>query len=337
MFKQFRAEVLFEAVQPISHQETTIGNHGVQATAKVRRRGGGFAKVPEVSGNAMRNRMRYASSLATLRAAGMLGESLTEPAIRLLFNGGKIVSNKGKGKDDKKKGGGGISMDRYRELCEIVPPLRIFGGCTENRIVPGMLSVSSLDLVCEENERFLPPWIVGWLHDQNERLDSARDHLEVRQNVSMDPALNPSMRTLMLPDAQVEVTNRLARSEQAHRDDEATADADKSGMMPYTYERIVKGALFYWRTWVTVTSPLEEDTFRVILSELRDHGPIVGGKSGTGHGELAIIGAKGVELVRAVEKADALDIGAPNVGSLFVPHVQERKDRLREFLSGVAA
>lgn len=337
MFKQFRAEVLFEAAQPISHQETTIGNHGVAATAKVRQRGGGFARVPMVSGNAMRNRMRYASSLAVLRAAGLLGESLSEPAIRLLFNGGKVVSNKTKGKDGEKKGGGGISMDRYRELCAIVPTLGIFGGCTENRIVPGKLSVSSLDLVCEENERFLPVWIREWMTAENERLDTAREHLEVVQSVSMDPALSPAMRTLMLPDAQVAVTDRLARSERAHAADEAAADADKSGMMPYTYERICKGALFYWRTWVTVNSALEEDTFRVVLSELRDHGPVVGGKGGTGHGELSIIGARGVELARAVEKADALDLGSPHVGSLFVPHVKERREQLQSFLSGVAA
>jgi hypothetical protein len=342
MWKQLRAEVLFEAAGPIAHFEGTDGNHSMIAMTKVRRPKGGFAMVPMVSGNSMRNRMRFVSSMALLRAADMLGEKLSEPALRLLFNGGSYAGKgddapsdepKTKEKGAKKKAPKGVAnIDYYRELCELVPSLAIFGGVA-GRIIEGKLQVGQLLLVCEESRAHLPEWIVQRLAEHEIEYDTARAHVERAQNVRMDSMLRPAMRTLLLPDAQVEATAKLLRADNAQAADESTGDADKSKMLPYTFERVARGSLFYWSCTVTVNSALEEDTFYVTLAELLNSGPVVGGKRGVDdHGQLRCVDARGIEVSREVRKADALDIESRKPGALFVPHVQERKERIAEFL-----
>lgn len=347
MWKQLRAEVLFEAAGPIAHFEGTDGNHSMIAMTKVRRPQGGFAMVPDVSGNSMRNRMRFASNMALLRAADMLGEKLSEPALRLLFNGGSYAG-KGEETDDatpaepkakgkKKNPKGVVNIDYYRELCELVPSLALFGGVA-GRIIEGKLQVGQLLLVCEEARAYLPEWIAQKLETERVQLDSARAHVERVQNVRMDAMLNPAMRTLLLPAAQVEANARLLRADNAQAAEESTEDADKSKMLPYTFERVVRGSLFFWSCTCTINSALEEDTFYVTLSELLRSGPVVGGKRGVDdHGQLKCIDARGIEVSREVRKADALDIDGRKPGSLFVPHVQERKERIAEFLRTLEA
>lgn len=342
MWKQLRAEVLFEAAGPIAHFEGTDGNHSMIAMTKVRRPQGGFAMVPIVSGNSMRNRMRFASSLALLRAADMLAGNLSEPSLRLLFNGGGFA---GKGADDasddapkakgaKKKGGakGVANLDYYRELCELVPSLGIFGGVA-GRIIEGKLQVGQLMLVCDEARAHVPEWILERLKEEKAQLDPARAHVERVQNVRMDAMLNPAMRTLLLPEAQVEANAKLLRADNAQAAEESTHEADKSKMLPYTFERVARGSLFFWSCTVTVNSALEEDTFYVTLAELLRNGPVVGGKRGVDdHGQLKCLDARGIEVSREVRKADALDIDGRKPGTLFIPHVQERKARIAEFL-----
>lgn len=345
MWKRLRAEVLFRAATPIAHFEGVEGNHSYIAMTKIRRPKGGFVKVPVVSGNCIRNRMRFASSMALLRAAGLLGESLSESALRLLFNGG---NNGGRGEeapdDGTKKGKkkpkkGVVNVDFYRELTELVPSLALFGGCA-GRIIPGKLGVGRALLVCQETRDAgdIPAWVEGYLDEQEIALDPARSHVEVAQNVRMDALLNPAMRTLLLPEAQVAANARLLRADNAQAADEATHEADKSGMMPYTFERICQGALLFWSTNVIVNNAVEEDTFFVVLKELLEWGPVVGGKHGVDqHGQLQAIDARGIEVSRQVDRADALDLAGRQIGSVFGPYVEERKDRIRAFLRTVEA
>ena len=110
--RRLRVDIIFEALQPIAHHEGVLGNHATIMTRDVRRVGGGWANVATITGDTMRHQMRYGSSLAVLRAADMLGETLSEGALRLLFAGGMVT-----GRGDPST----INLDRYRELCELVP------------------------------------------------------------------------------------------------------------------------------------------------------------------------------------------------------------------------
>jgi len=338
MFKQTRVDILFEAALPVAHHEGTFGNHATIMTREVRRRGGGWTKVAYVTGDAMRNRMRYGSSLAVLRAAGLLGEHLSEGALRLLFAGGMVT-----GRGDASV----INLDRYRELCELVPPLSLFGGCADSRVMPGKIFVEPATLICRETECYLPEWTRAWLRGDEaaerpaETLDDARRHVEIVQRVRMDPMLRPDLRALLTADARAGGGRMLEAGEAAHEADEAPVAREKSAMMPRTFEVVKQGSLFYWTCMGTLHSPLEEDTFfttiGALISVLDAEG--VGGKRGSGHGKLRPVEARNIEIARPVERVepfDALTIGR-RTGDLFRAHVAERADRIKAFFGGVNA
>ena len=338
MFEQRRIDIIFEALQPIAHHEGTLGNHATIMTREVRREGGGWAKVAQITGDSMRHQMRYGSSLAVLRAADMLGEHLSEGALRLLFAGGMVT-----GRGDAST----INLDRYRELCELVPPLALFGGCSDSRVIPGKLFVEPATLICHETERYLPEWARAWLRGEEadgraaETLDDARRHIEVVQRVRMDPALRPDLRTLLTPEAQVGTVAKLTAGEARHEADDVAVARDKSTMMPRTFEVVKQGSLFHWTCLVNLHSPLEEDTFfttiGALISVLDSEG--IGGKRGTGHGRLRPVVARNITIARAVESPEPFDAMtiARRTGDLFRAHVAERKERIKSFFREVNA
>jgi hypothetical protein len=330
MFEQVRWEFILEAMQPIAHHEGTIGNESFIMMTEVRQASGEFRKVAIISGDTMRHKMREASTYALLDAAGLLGTTaLTEEALRLLFAGGMITGS----------AGGAVKLDIYRELCELIPPLAIFGGCAQNRCVPGRLQVSEAILICDETKRLLPEWVREYVAEQGAATIPARRHVESVQRVRMDPVLDPAKRNLLTEGAQVAINERLRLSEKASEEgDAALATKEKSTNMPRRIERVKMGSLFYWTVGATLMSELDADTFKVaVLAFLAN--AVVGGKSGTGHGRIQAVKGKQLQLTRPKDAAQDINASAlaPQVGSIFKAHVNERAGRVKEFLSKVEA
>lgn len=324
-----RYEFCLEAQTPICHHAETIGNESILMRRKVRQPAGGWAEVPAVSGDAMRHGLREAYAYAQLDAAGMLeSPALSEAALRLLFAGGMVT-----GRGDA----GAINLDRYRELCELVPGMALLGGCTDNRVIPGRLICEDATLICAETERFVPAWALTAARKYAGELDTCRAHVEEAQRVRMDPTLVPHKRLLLATDAQVSVNKRLAASESAHTTDDAIERSDaKSSMMPRRFERVAQGSLFYWACEATCMSDLDVDTFHVAATAFLANAR-VGGKRGTGHGLLRPIAGQCVAVARPAESLHEVDARAlaPKVGELFRAHVAARKERIREFFVNV--
>lgn len=328
-----RYEFVLEATQPIAHHAETIGNESILMREDIRQRGGGFAAVPIVTGDTMRHGLREAAAYAYLDAAGLLDEpALTEAALRLLFAGGMVT-----GRGDASV----ISLDLYREMTELVPSLKLLGGCTNSRVIPGQLAVDAATLVCSETQHVLEkaaPWVVAWAAERQERLESCRAHVGEEQRVRMDPALVPEKRNLLAPGADTGLARRLAAGEVAHDTDDAIAkDREKSTMLPRRYEVVKRGSLFWWGLTCRVYSPLEEDTLHLMAASfLANMG--VGGKRGTGHGALAPVAWRGVVMPELSLPTQAIAAGfGPKVGDIFRRHVRERAPRIRELLKTVDA
>jgi len=231
----------------------------------------------------------------------------------------------------------------------------ILGGCADNRVMPGKFSAGEALLICNETLHYMPDWIVRWMGDSPVaegvateaekaaalvRMDPSRAHIEEQMRVRMDPLLNPGMRTMLLPEHQHSANKRLAAAETAHEGDDPVAkDEAKSAMMPRTYDRIKRGSWFFWTAVVTCHSALDEDTFYVLVEELLNSGPRVGGKQGTGHGLFKAIAGRGIELSRTVERSEDLTglVGNRKTGDVFRAHVAERKGRIRSFFREVNA
>jgi len=328
LYRRIRYEFVLECFTPVAHAAGTTGNHSYLMTTKVRGPNG-WEDCPIVSADTMRHKLREASSMALLDAAGMLGAgSLTEAALRLLFNGGMITGSDG----------GAVKLDAYRELVEIVPALGLFGGCAQNRIVPGRLNVDDALLICSETERYCQPWQIAEAKRVG-ALDTYSAHVEEAQRVRMDAMLIPAMRKLLTDGEQVRVVGRLTAGEKAAASGDAVEkEKEKSAMLPRTFERLARGSLLAWGVEAVVQSDLDEDVFNVAVCAFLNHA-VVGGKSGTGHGQLRVVAANKIAMAapsREHESIDALALGV-KCGDLFRRHVEERKDRIKSFFADVAA
>jgi CRISPR type IV-associated protein Csf2 len=327
--EQKRYEFILEAQQPICHSEGTIGNESFLMRTEVRQPDGRFAHVPIISGDTMRHKLREASTYALLDAAGLLGSTLSEEALRLLFAGGMITGSDG----------GAVKLDIYRELCELIPPLALFGGCAQNRCIPGRMQVSEALLIADETMHVLPGWVAEYISTVGATTAPARKHVESVQRVRMDPVLDPQKRALLTEVAQVAVNERLRLSEKASEEaDDAERLREKSTNMPRRFERVKTGSLFYWTIGATLMSDLDADTFNTTVMAFLSNA-VVGGKVGTGHGRIRAITARQISLTRPRDAANDLDVASlsPRVGELFRRHVADRADRLREFLLKVDA
>lgn len=327
-----RYEFILEASQPIAHHSENLGNESVFMRRKVRQRDGRFVQVPYVTGDTMRHGLREAAAYAFLDAAGLLDAGkLGEAATRLLFSGGMIT-----GRGDASK----VDLSRFREACTLCPPLALLGGCTDNRSIPGRLLVDEATLVCREQHKHLPQWVNDWLAENGAPdTGSFRDHLESVMRVRMDPMLDPGKRALLLPSAEVEVSKRLTTGEKAHADDDAIArDEAKSTMMPRSFERLAQGSLFYWSVTCHCLSDLDVDTFHVMLGAFLAN-CMVGGKKSTGHGRLRPVASRQVRVARPSEDAKVLDVSAlgPRIGSMFIEHVQARREQIQQWLDALNA
>lgn len=329
-FDQKRYEFILEASEPIAHHEGSIGNHAVVMRKKVRLPDGTWANVPIITSDTMRHKLRESSALAILAAAGMLGPtSLSEAAIRLLFAGGMVTGS----------AGGSVKFDTYRELCDLVPTMAIFGGCAQNRVVPGRLSVGEATLICGESAHLIPKHAMDWVHEHGGEVDTARAHIEEVQRVRMDPMLNPANRLMLTAGEQVAQNEKLRLSEKASEDQDHVAKADaKSTMLPRTFERVCCGSLFYWSIDCTLMSDLDADVFDTAVLGFLGRAK-VGGKQGTGHGLLNVRWSWQHSLKAKDKAPDVFDSGklSLGVGKILKAHMEERKDRVREFLRFVEA
>lgn len=327
-YQQHTIEILLRAEQPIAHHEGVVGNEAVVMRETVFSPNGRKTRVPIITGDTIRHAMREASARVTLEAAGLLDARHGENALRLLFAGGQML-----------KSTDTMRLDDYREMVDLFPPLALLGGCAGNRIIPGQLEVGRAYLVCEESAHLMPEWVSAHLDELEVERNSARAHIERVQRVRMDPMLRPEMRSLLAPEAREVVEHRLIRSDAASAsDDDVEKVKTKSAMLPFAYETIAAGSLFFLRIHARTTTQLQHDMLHVMLAAWLAR-PVVGGKRGSGCGLLRAIEVRGMTRVEcAPGERGALSIGleAPEV-TRFVAHVAERAERLSSWLERVQA
>ena len=324
--KVTRFECILRAKDPIAHHSENLGNSAIFMRKKMRVKGGKIRLVPYVTGDALRHTMREAAVYATLEAAGMLGgdgPQLSRGALRLLFAGGAVT-----GKGDAST----VNIDRFRELVALFPPLAPFGGCTDNRPLPGQLIVDEGNLLCHETIDQCPEWAAQWLRDHDEGLPSYCAQIEEVQRVRMGPELSAEKIKLLSGAEHMAATNRALMSERAHANNDAKeAKETKSTMMPRTFERIIQGSLLWWGCEARTYDPLEEDAFKYIFGCLLTNFR-VGGKLATGHGRLQLVAGAWGDLTPREASMEPYALGK-QVGATFRDHVRENAGRLRDWLA----
>lgn len=327
--KQHRIEMILRAAEPTAHHSETFGNTALIMREKMRMRDGRFEAIPIITGGTMRHGLRRSSAYVYLAAAGLLDEpGLTEASSRLLFNGGVIAG----------ASGGGVKLGEYHEIVDLCPMLRILGGCAQNRTMDGRSEIGSAVLICGESLELLPEWVSEYLDSQKTFVDTHRSHVEEVTRVRMDSLLQAGDRELLLPGEKARVEGRMIAHEAASEGGDAKKkDANKSTMMPRSFERVVRGSLWYWTMDFTTYSTLDEDTMWTMILGFATNIK-VGGKKAERHGRMEVAHAREFELAKPVESVEfALASKADAKGALFKRHVQERREKIREFLQTVVA
>lgn len=310
------------AVQAIAHHRGNVGNHQTLMRSAVRLPGGEISDVPEITGNSVRNRLRRSAAICSLDAAGILGDpQLERGAMKLLFNGGMMT-----GKGDASV----INIDRWRELVTLFPPLAILGGCIDNRVQQGQLNVDAAKLICEENMHSLSQWTKQWLQDNNEGVRESAYSIEKVQRVHMDPETQPENLKLLSDGARMQVVNKHLLQAKAHDDGNAIeASKSKSDMLPYTFERLIRGSLFQLSFLLRSYSDLEKDAFEYayncLLNNLR-----LGGKQSTEHGEMEFLAGARVNFRQYTGDLDTET--KASTGELFRSHITAHKEQLVDWL-----
>lgn len=326
--QQHTIEMVLRAEQPIAHHEGVEGNEGIVMRETVFTPQGRRVRVPIITGDTIRHGLREASSRATLEAAGLLDAVHGESAIRLLFAGGQMT-----------KSTDALRLDEYREMADVFPPLALLGACAGNRIIPGQIQVGRAYLICEESAHLLPGWLTPWMDEHEIARNGGRAHIERVQRVRMDPMLRPEMRALLSGDERTRVEGRMLASDAASAaSDDVEKTKTKSAMMPFAYETISAGSLFFCRIHARTTSILQSDTLHVMLAAWLSSA-YVGGKRGTGCGLLRCIEARGLTRVEmAPSDSAALSFaGASPEIERYRAHVEERAERLGVWLAQVRA
>lgn len=325
-----RYEFLARAIGPIAHHEESLGNVSVFMRKRMALPNGSVQRVPYITGDSIRHKAREAAVYATLDAAGLLDNpQLTEAALRLLFSGGTITA-----KGDASV----INLDSYRELTSLFPPLALFGGCVDNRPMPGQLIVDEGNLVCEETLHTAPGWVHEWLKTNNVEPQTHRRLLEEVTRVRMDPTLSPEKVKLLSADQQIAVNRRLLASGKAHDDgDTKEAEKEKSTMMPRSFERIIQGSLFWCAIEARTYTPLEADAFDYTVGCLLNNFT-VGGKAATGHGKLKFVAGNRIHFSPSAGSLEGMGSElAGKAGTMFRAHIAEHKDQLINWLGKVSA
>ena len=110
-------------------------------------------------------------------------------------------------------------------------------------------------------------------------------------------------------------------------------------MMPFEYQAVVVGSLWYWRITATVHSAVERDALDVMVSAFLAR-PYVGGKRNQGNGLMEKVHARGDIRGAAPTPADDVlavaEIRSPSVAR-YRAHVAERREQIRDALARVVA
>jgi len=311
--KTYILEGIVTALSSISHN----GGERNGTITQLRREkfvqpGGKVAKVPVISGNAIRGILRDRGMFSMLHQLGYgvdteTGEVKGLPlnAFYFLFSGGALTST----------GGEGIDIERFRSMRETIPLIGLFGGAVGNIIMPGKMKIGKLLPICNETahlvpERFLP-----------EQTQTIWEYCQTEMYTRRDDEKNDRVRMLI--------------SRPALEDGSQNLPAEKKGtpqQMKYDVETLAAGTQFYWKIVLEDVSDVEFEAFLATILEF-SKAPNIGGKGAVGHGEISIKLDKWVEVDSRVNlNGTELDV---KLGTKYSQHLKDHGDGIRTFLNGM--
>ena len=313
--KTYIMEGIVTALSSITHN----GGEKNGITALLRREkfilpNGDYEDIPLISGNSIRGQLRDVGMYYMLSRLGYGIEEkdgtvkgLPLPAFDFLFSGGALTS----------KGSAPLDIDYFRKMRELVPLVGLFGGAVGNCIMPGKLKVGKMIPIAIETLHIIPEKF------RMKEIKSVWDYCQLEMYVRKDDEKNEYLRRMI--DGQ---TRKLLA------DPTKRGEVRRSGpqQMMYYIETIAAGTKFYWKIALEDVTDIEFEAFLTTILQYSKFAT-VGGKSGTGLGEIAIKMDKWIEIdSRAHLEGKEIDVP---LGQKYERHLIGRKDEIVQMLNEI--
>lgn len=318
-------EGIMTALTSISHIGESYGIHSKLRREKVIQPDGSVEEIPIISGNSLRGILRDRGMLHMLRNLGYgvneeTGEvtGLSLDAFYFLFSGGALTKTSSRGLD----------IDEARRWRELIPLVALFGGAMGNQIMPGQAKVGKAIPICRETAHLLPERFTG------DGLQSIWDMCQEESYTRRDDEKNEKLRQLIAPQvrALLEAKASTEREKRGTEEDVAGETGQKQ-QMRYHVETLAAGTRLFWDITMDDVSDLEFEAFAVTLAEFGRF-PYIGGKSGVGHGKVAIHFDKWIEIEPRLAPKGR-EVGLP-LGSRYMEHLRDHGGDIRELIDGLS-
>jgi CRISPR type IV-associated protein Csf2 len=313
--KTYIMEGIVTALSSISHN----GGEQNGITTQLRREkfvqpDGEVEDVPVISGNSIRGLLRDIGMFYMLQKLGYgvniesgKVEGLTLPAFYFLFSGGALVSN----------GESALNVDYFRKMKETIPLIGLFGGAIGNSIMPGKIKIGKMIPICDETMHLMPEKV------KSETVKSIWDYCQLEMYTRKDDEKNENLRKMIDED-----TRKLLGSSGSKM------DITKAGpqQMMYYVETLSAGTKLFWKIVLEDVNDIEFEAFLTTILQFSKF-PHIGGKSGTGLGEIAIKMDKWIEIdSRAHLEGKEIDFA---IGQKYENHLKEKAAEIKNFLAEI--
>jgi len=237
------------AIEPIHHGAGTSGNTALLRRQNIVTPDGESVRVPFVSGNSLKHRIRYHAAKFMIEALEVEDGTLAKGEIDLLFSGGSLT-----------KSGSVMDVARARKVAEWLPAVSMCGYSCGNVMTESKIMVANLHMVCSENAWRLPADLEGSPHASRRCNGSTSEEFGTRHDT--------------------------LRGQQATRLVDSESGAD-SVQMIYDFEVINAGAMFWSAIRCVDLTPREECALASSFLYGSDTESVpmhVGAKASTGYG-----------------------------------------------------
>lgn len=206
--------------------------------------------IPTIHGNAIRGLLRrYIMQDFFERLEYKLS---SKKIYHFFFTGGML-------QEQSAKDAGAITIEYKKKIIDTLPPIALLGSALGNQMFTGKLKVSNADIICQETKHHINQkgvfeesnTLIG--EDYGTRLDDLRGLVD-----------------------QEDINKKTKKKE-----------AGTSQQMIYEFEVLIRGTQFTHKFNLLDTNKIEESCYYMMMEIWKDR-PYIGGKSGTGYGEVSL-------------------------------------------------
>lgn len=310
-----KIDIRATALEPLHHGGGTSGNTQLLRTQEILLPDGTPARVPFLSGNSVKHRLRINAVAYALHVMGVEDGTLTKSEVDLLFSGGRLA-----------KGGTAVDLVRARDMERLFPALSLCGYSAGNTMTRSKVRCSHLHVVCAENAWRLPPDLADSPMRRIRAGAVRTEEFGTRHDQLHDPNI-----TRYLPAAELEAK---AQELAARASSMTPADRGESLQMIYDFQVLSAGAQLWGQIDYEGLSDLEcaalaSAFHHLAQGELAD-GRIratFGGKSSTGFGAVALSLRGAVRVAPPVYRPTTavVPIADADVSERYHTHLREHR------------